>query len=158
MSTLAHKVPIRRPERLRPESFEPDDWRLLPYSVADGRMNMAIDEAIAEAVAAGESGPTLRFYGWTPACLSLGFRQPWDDIDLDQLEEQGWDWVRRPTGGRAILHTDELTYVVVAPDSEPRMAGGVRPSYKRLSLALQVGLKRLGLDAQRTTPYYDDTA
>ncbi len=111
-----------------------------------GPYNMACDEAILEAVAAGYSPPTLRFYGWQPACMSLGFRQSWQVIDVDFCRSVGWDIVRRPTGGRAILHIDELTYSVCAPVGEPRVKGGVLESYHRLSEAILAGLKELGLE------------
>jgi lipoate-protein ligase A len=117
---------------------------------------MAIDEAILEAVAAGDVPPTLRFYGWDPPCLSLGRGQPWDEADLDRCAELGWTVVRRPTGGRAILHTDELTYSVCAPKTEPRVAGKVLESYQRLSYALAHGLKLMGLDPYRARTYYTD--
>ncbi len=106
---------------------------------------MAVDEAILLTVAEGNAPPTLRFFGWTPPCLSLGYAQPVADVDLDRLRARGWDLVRRPTGGRAILHTDELTYSVVAPMTEPRVAGGVVESYRRLSAGLMRGLEILGL-------------
>ena len=106
---------------------------------------MAVDEAILEAVAAGESPPTLRFYGWRPPCVSLGYRQPANVVDDERCAAAGWDVVRRPTGGRAILHVDELTYSVVAPVGEPRVKGGILESYRRLSEALVVGLNLLGL-------------
>ena len=70
---------------------------------------MAVDEAMVEHIGRGESRPTLRLYAWTPPCLSLGHAQPFSDVDLTRLGACGWDMVRRPTGGRAILHTDELT-------------------------------------------------
>jgi lipoate-protein ligase A len=65
-------------------------------------MNMAVDEAILHAVADGDSPPTLRFYGWNPACLSLGRAQPIADVAEERILANGWDLVRRPTGGRAI--------------------------------------------------------
>ncbi len=107
---------------------------------------MASDEAILEAVASGHSPPTLRFYGWRPACMSIGFRQGWQVIDMDYCRSLGWDIVRRPTGGRAILHIDELTYSVCALVSEPRVRGGVLESYQRLSEAILAGLRELGLE------------
>lgn len=106
---------------------------------------MAADEAILEAVAAGEAPPTLRFYAWAPACLSLGYAQRKRDVDFPRLRQLEWDLVRRPTGGRAILHTDELTYSVIAPMDEPRVRGGVIESYRRLSQGLIAGLECLGL-------------
>jgi lipoate-protein ligase A len=117
---------------------------------------MAMDEAILEAVAAGESRPTLRFYGWQPACLSLGYGQSWDVVDMAACAERGWDVVRRPTGGRAILHVDELTYSICAPVDEPRVHGGVLESYQRLSEALLAGLRLIGLEPARAKPYYQD--
>ncbi len=109
---------------------------------------MAVDEAILEGVGAGRSLPCLRLYAWEPACLSIGYAQPAADIDLDRLSGLGWDWVRRPTGGRAILHTDELTYSVIAPQGEPRVLGSVLESYQRLSAALLAALSALNIPAE----------
>lgn len=106
-----------------------------------------MDEAILGAVQTGESLPTLRLYSWMPACLSLGYAQSVSDVDEAALRSRGWDMVRRPTGGRAILHTDELTYSVTAPDDEPRLAGGVLESYRRLSQALLKSLDKLNVPA-----------
>jgi lipoate-protein ligase A len=109
---------------------------------------MAVDEAILESVYNGESPPTLRLYAWEPACLSLGHAQPYGEVNINALAENGWDVVRRPTGGRAILHVDELTYAVIAPEDEPRVKGGVLESYLRLSEALLECLNILGLSPQ----------
>jgi len=109
---------------------------------------MAVDEAILEAASRGEVRPTLRLYAWQPPCLSLGYAQPVADADLDRMNALGWDLVRRPTGGRAILHTDELTYSVTGPQREPRLEGGVLESYQRLSQALLAGLQTLNIPAQ----------
>ena len=123
-------------------------WRLLKTPPAPGSWNMAVDEAILEAAGRGEALPTLRLYAWQPACLSLGFTQPAADADLTALNIHGWDLVRRPTGGRAILHTDELTYSVAGPLDEPRLLGGVLESYRRLSGALLQALHDLGIPAE----------
>lgn len=128
-------------------------WRLINTAPAAGAWNMAVDEAILETVGRGEALPTLRLYAWEPACLSLGFAQPMHDVDLAALGSCGWDLVRRPTGGRAILHTDELTYSVIAPLTEPRVAGSVLESYRRLSAALLDALERLGLPARAEKDY-----
>src|SRR5512140_2642825 len=122
-------------------------WRLLITPPTRGAWNMAADEAILEHIGRGESLPTLRLYAWTPACLSLGHAQPFADVDVARLQRRGWDVVRRPTGGRAILHTDELTYSVMAPTDEPRLAGSVLESYNRLACALLYAIRALGLDA-----------
>lgn len=127
-------------------------WRLLDTGWHDGATNMAIDEALMAGVSAGKSPPTLRFYGWDPPCLSLGYAQKWTVADVDACARNGWDIVRRPTGGRAILHIDELTYSVCVPDTEPRVRGGLLASYRRLSDALAAGLERLGLTLARAQP------
>jgi len=107
---------------------------------------MALDETLMESVLQGTSEPILRLYRWNPACLSLGYAQPIDDIDRAALEEHNWDLVRRPTGGRAILHTDELTYAVILPAGHPLSRGGVLPSYQRISTGLIQALQLLGLE------------
>lgn len=109
---------------------------------------MAVDEAILEAAGSGTVPPTLRLYAWQPACLSLGYAQPSGDADLAALDAFGWQWVRRPTGGRAILHTDELTYSVCGPHQEARLAGSVLESYQVLAGALLQALRLLGIPAQ----------
>ena len=124
-----------------------DDWRLLVDAPLVGAWNMAVDEVLLDGVAAGTTPPTIRFYGWNPPCLSLGYFQPFDVVDVDGCRALGVDVVRRPTGGRAILHDRELTYSVALPASVLGQDGGVLPSYYRLSLALQDGLRRLGVPA-----------
>jgi lipoate-protein ligase A len=114
---------------------------------------MAVDEAILQAIADGLAPPTLRFFAWTPPCLSLGYAQPAADVDDAQLQRLGYGLVRRPTGGRAILHTDELTYSVIAPMAEPRVFGGVVESYQHLSAGLMRGLVHLGLSARADKEY-----
>ncbi len=128
-------------------SSSADTWRLIHTPPLDGARNMAIDEAILNAIADGDAPPTLRFFAWEPATLSLGYGQPFADVDTARLSARGWGLVRRPTGGRAILHTDELTYSVAAPMDEPRVVGSVVESYRRLSDGLLAGLQRLGLQA-----------
>jgi len=122
-------------------------WRLLVDPPTSGAWNMAVDEALLEGVAAGRSPATLRFYTWTPACLSLGYFQSFGIVDLDGCRARGVDVVRRPTGGRAILHDRELTYSVTLPASVLGHDAGIVPSYHRLSLALQAGLQDLGVPA-----------
>lgn len=120
---------------------------------------MAVDEAILEHVQAegGDSLPTLRLYAWDPACLSLGHAQPFSDMDANHLKERGWEVVRRATGGRAILHIDELTYSVIAPNDEPRVAGGVLESYNRLAQALLLAVKNLNLPVEMKEGKTDGT-
>ena len=122
-------------------------YRLIYDQPTNGKLNMAIDEAIMTAVAAGESPPTLRFYAWNPPCLSLGYGQRWkQSVDIERLKEQGWEVVRRATGGRAILHTDELTYSITVPDNHFLAKGQVVESYRRISQAFVTALAQLGLN------------
>lgn len=123
-------------------------WRLIYDPPTAGRYNMAIDEAILLAVGAGRTLPTLRLYAWEPPCLSLGYGQKASDVDFARAAALGWDVVRRPTGGRAILHTDELTYSVSLPAGDSIAAGDVVESYRRLSRALVAGLEKLGVNPQ----------
>ena len=125
-----------------------DTWRLLITRPAHGAWNMALDESILEHIGRGESMPTLRLYAWEPACLSLGHAQPFADVDVKRLNERGWEVVRRLTGGRAILHTDEITYSVIAPMDETRLAGSVLESYNRLAQALLFAVQDLGLSVE----------
>ncbi len=123
-------------------------WRLLLTDAAEGAWNMAVDEAMVEHIGRGDSRPTLRLFAWEPPCLSLGHAQPYGDIDLQRLAQRGWTMVRRPTGGRAILHTDELTYSVTTAPEEPLMAGTVLESYGRVAAALLEAVRQLGIHAE----------
>ncbi len=114
---------------------------------------MAVDEAVLEFSAQKISPPTLRLYAWQPPCLSLGYAQNLSDVLPQALDHLGWQIVRRPTGGRAILHTDELTYAVIAPQDNPLVAGSVLDSYCRLSAALLRALTILGLRASADRSY-----
>lgn len=131
------------------------NWRLILDAPAKGAWNMAVDEAILEHAGRGDSLPTLRLYAWQPACLSLGYAQPYADVDESRLAAHGWDVVRRPTGGRAILHTDELTYSVSTAPDEPVMEGTVLESYNRIASALLAACHSLELPVsmeQHTPP------
>jgi lipoate-protein ligase A len=126
-------------------------WRLILDGPHDGATNMAVDEAIVTSVVRGTSPPMLRFYAWSPPCLSLGRGQPWAEADRAACRAAGVDVVRRPTGGRAILHTDELTYSLALLHDDPRAAGDVLDSYRRLSVGLLDGLQSLGVEAVQVT-------
>ena len=130
------------------KSFERQVWRLLIDQPAGGAWNMAVDEAILESAGSGHSMPTLRLYAWQPPCLSLGYAQSIRDVDLSRLERFAWELVRRPTGGRAILHTDELTYSVIGPQEEVRLSGSILESYQVLAQALLKALHLLSVPAE----------
>jgi lipoate-protein ligase A len=119
-------------------------WRLLRTGVGTGAWNMAVDEAILRHHTEGLVPPTLRFYGWQPATVTLGFFQRADrDLDMEACRRAGIDWVRRLTGGRAVLHDQEVTYSVVI--SQRDLPGSVLETYRVLSQGLLVGLRQLGL-------------
>lgn len=120
---------------------------ILESSFGRGAWNMAVDSAIAEAVAAGHQPPTLRLYGWQPFCLSLGYGQRLREADQGTLMDRGWDLVRRPTGGKAILHGDELTYSLCLPLDHPLASGDIVESYRRISVGFLRALETLGLEA-----------
>lgn len=109
---------------------------------------MAADEAILEHIHRGDSPTTLRLYAWDPACLSLGYAQSFKDADMKRIRSHGWAVVRRATGGRAILHTDELTYSVTGNAEDPALMGGVLESYNRLAQALLYAVHDLGLPVE----------
>src|SRR5690242_13278 len=100
-------------------------WRLIVDSPMVGAYNMAVDEAIMLSVSDGKSLPTLRLYDWSPLCLSLGYGQRLRDADLYRIDTAGWQIVRRPTGGKAILHGNELTYSVAIPKDHELAQGDV---------------------------------
>jgi len=123
------------------------EWRLLDSGYHPGPENMAIDEAIMRAHGRGEVPPTLRFYGWEPAAVSIGYFQSMEkEIDLDAVRAGGWGYVRRPTGGRMIFHHIELTYSVVI--HEELLPGGVVETYRELSQGLLEGFRCLSVPAE----------
>jgi lipoyl(octanoyl) transferase len=123
-------------------------WRLLHTPPSSGAWNMAVDESILEHIHRGEASSTLRLYSWNPPCLSLGHAQSFADVDMERVKVNGWEVVRRMTGGRAILHTDELTYSVTGSANEPVLTGGILESYNRLAQALMFAMRELGLPVE----------
>ncbi|MBI2502216.1 MAG: lipoate--protein ligase family protein [Candidatus Latescibacteria bacterium] len=121
-------------------------WRFLDTGPASGALNMAVDEALLEGAAQGE--PVLRIFGWEPPALSFGYgQQPWREVDLDKCRAAGVEVVRRLTGGRAVLHWEELTYSVVCREDDPQCGGPISHTYRRIGEALVEGLKLFGVEA-----------
>jgi len=116
---------------------------------APGEENMRRDVSLLEACAHGEIPGAIRLYGFRPACLSLGRMQPMTDVDLEACRRDGVDVVRRPSGGRAVLHDEEVTYSVVCRSRDPVFGGRVLESCARIHDAIAVGLGVLGV---QTTP------
>ncbi|MEZ2225526.1 lipoate--protein ligase family protein [Microcoleus sp.] len=119
-------------------------WRLIPLLEASGTVQMAIDQWLLEQHLAGKIPPTLRFYTWAPATISLGYHQRrWPDF-WEQLSWRGMsvDLVRRPSGGRAVLHQGDLTYAVVVSG----LAGSRLQAYQDICQFLIEGWKAMGVD------------
>jgi lipoyl(octanoyl) transferase len=123
-------------------------WRVLSDGPRDGPWNMAVDEAIAHAVGARQVPPTVRFYAWNGPTVSLGrFQDARGVVAPDARERRGIGVVRRPTGGRAVLHDDEITYSVCAPLDGAWGRGSVTESFRLIGAGLVVGLRDLGVAA-----------
>ena len=117
-------------------------WRVLVDPPLPGVVNMARDHALADELKPG--GAVLRLYRWDQPTLSLGRNEPGTSAyDTDVARDSGVPIVRRPTGGRAVLHDDELTYAVVVP---LRGLGGLRQVYERVNEGLVCGLRSMGAD------------
>lgn len=91
------------------------DGRFLDDGSHPGYENMAIDETLVESLSTKLSVPTFRFYTWNPFCLSLGFHQPVSEVNQDSIQKKNYELVRRPTGGRAVFHANEITYSAIIP-------------------------------------------
>lgn len=122
------------------------EFRLIHDRDHDGAANMARDEAISRAVSAGTQAPTLRFYAWTPAAISIGQSQRMSTVDEAKCAADGVGIVRRATGGLAILHTDEFTYSMALPIQHAIAEGDVMTSYRRIAGAIVQSLRLLGVD------------
>src|SRR5215475_3676287 len=133
------KSPASSPER-SPEMSDPPSrtrWRLVLTPAARGAENMALDEALMERARRTREW-VLRVYSWRTPTISLGRNQTARGrYDLERMRECGVDVVRRPTGGRAILHAREITYSVTAPADG---AGSLRESYHRINRLLATAL------------------
>jgi lipoyl(octanoyl) transferase len=122
-------------------------WRILLDGPQTGARNMAVDAAVLRAVEAGEAPPTLRLYGWSPWCVSLGhFQKPERELNAEALRARGWDFVIRPTGGRAVLHAEELTYSILARRDAAPWCATLAASYDRIGAAWAETLEGFGLD------------
>lgn len=121
----------------------------VPYEVKTGAENMQIDSDLLDSAILNQSSDAVfRLYGWSPACVSLGRNQKNDFIDEKFLQENNIDIVRRLTGGRALLHTDEITYSFVCPVSYLENGENVVSSYKEISQILIYAFKKLGIELE----------
>lgn len=130
-----------------------ETWLFLNSGHCSPEFNMACDEALLHWQSEGELPPVIRFYGWNPATLSIGyFQKANEEIDLKAVERYGLGFVRRPTGGRAVLHEDELTYSVIVSEKHPKMPSTVTEAYRVISEGVLQGFRELGLDAYFAIP------
>ncbi|WP_377888538.1 biotin/lipoate A/B protein ligase family protein [Alkalihalobacillus sp. R86527] len=128
-------------------------WAFISSGDRSPAYNMALDEALLKWHSEGEIPPVIRFYGWDPATLSVGYFQQVDrDIDLTSVEKYNLGFVRRPTGGRAVLHDKEVTYSVIVNEDYPNMPKTVTEAYRVISEGLRLGFVELGLDAYFAIP------
>ena len=125
-------------------NLEKEIWWIIDSGESNGTYNMAFDEFLGKNV---KKRPILRFYRWKPYCLSLGYAQKNGIFDYNRLRENNIDIVKRPTGGRAVLHADEVTYSVIISDCHPLFYLSITELYKSISYALQKGLEYLGINS-----------
>ncbi len=124
-------------------------WRIIELSTNNAAMNMAIDEAISESVAAAKSPPTIRFYRWNPSAVSIGYFQSMEEeIDVKKCKALGVDHVRRRTGGGAVYHDfdGEITYSVIIP--EEKFEKDITKSYHVICSWIVDSLKKLGIESE----------
>ena len=128
-------------------------WYFINSGPCSPAFNMALDEALLHWHSKGLIPPVIRFYEWNPATLSIGyFQRAEKDIDFEQLHKLNVGFVRRPTGGRAVLHEHELTYSIIVNEDYPDMPKTVTEAYRVLSEGLLLGFRNLGLDAYFSIP------
>jgi lipoyl(octanoyl) transferase len=128
-------------------------WRFIDTGNRSPSFNMALDEALLDWHSEGKIPPVIRFYGWDPATLSIGYFQNVEkEIDLDAVKAHNLGFVRRPTGGRGVLHEHELTYSVIVSEEHPEMPSTVTEAYRVISEGVLRGFQRLGLDAYFAVP------
>lgn len=121
--------------------------KLIPFEIKTGAENMQIDSDLLDmAIEKQLKEPILRLYGWSPACVSLGRNQKDDFIDYDCLKSKNVDVVRRLTGGRALLHDNEITYSFICPFSYLKNGENVKLSYIEISQILIEKFKQLGIE------------
>lgn len=122
-------------------------WRLLDTGALSPACNMAIDRALLALHANGKSPPTLRLYQWRPPAVSLGYFQNRHNLDLEACRRLGFEVVRRPTGGKAVLHLDDLTYAVIAGTLEG-MPSAVTAAYQLIAQGLLQAFRLLGIETK----------
>ena len=133
--------------------MEKEIWKFVDSGRQTAEFNMAMDEALLKWHSEGKIPPVIRFYGWEPAALSIGyFQKATKEIDLAAVKRHRLGFVRRPTGGRGVLHEHELTYSVIVTEEHPDMPAGVTEAYRVISEGILKGFHHLGLEAYFAVP------
>ena len=123
--------------------------KLIEYMVNNGKINMETDSEILEsAIKNKEREPIIRFYGWSPKCVSLGRNQTFDHININYCSKNKIDIVKRVTGGRGLLHDDEVTYSFICPIDFLRKGESIITSYKEISSAIIEGFKNIDIELE----------
>ncbi|MET0958996.1 MAG: biotin/lipoate A/B protein ligase family protein [Psychrobacillus psychrotolerans] len=137
--------------------MEKTKWYFINSGPCSPSYNMAMDEALLDWHSEGLIPPVIRFYEWNPATLSIGYFQTVEkEIDIEAVKRLGLGFVRRPTGGRGVLHEHELTYSVIVTESYPSMPATVTEAYRVISEGLLLGFQNLGLNAYFSVPNTDE--
>jgi lipoate-protein ligase A len=126
-------------------------WRLIDLREADAYTQMAMDEAVLRARSEGRAPNTIRLYRWRPSAVSIGyFQSPEEEVDLEACQRLGVDVVRRLTGGGAVYHDHEgeITYSLIAPETDPKVPRDIPESYRVICGCLVRALGHLGLKAE----------
>ncbi|MFH0347277.1 octanoyltransferase LipM [Bacillus vallismortis] len=136
--------------------MEKETWRFIDSGNANPAFNMALDEALLYWHSEEKIPPVIRFYGWNPATLSVGyFQNIKKEINFEAVHKYNLGFVRRPTGGRGVLHDQELTYSVIVSEEHPEMPATVTEAYRVISEGILQGFRNLGLDAYFAIPRTD---
>lgn len=128
------------------------NWNFIDTGYQSAAMNMALDECLLNWHSKGKIPPTLRFYGWSKPSLSIGYFQRARTINFDGIKRHHCEFVRRLTGGSAVLHDDELTYSLVISENDPGIPQSVTKAYYILSQGVLEGYKNLGIAAEFAIP------
>jgi lipoate-protein ligase A len=125
-----------------------EEWRLLETGFRTAAENMAIDRAVLVTHSQNKVPPTVRFYGWNPPAISIGYFQSLkDEINLQSCEQYNVDYVRRITGGGAVFHEGEVTYSLVIQEKHPQISKNILESYGHICQAIIQGLSHLDIES-----------
>jgi len=136
-----------------------ENWRFLPFRISNAYENMAVDEALFRVLQERGGPPTLRFYGWERPALSVGYFQNINHgINLQRCMQCGIEIVRRPTGGKAVLHGREMTYAVVSREESPFSPDDLIGNYQTICACLIQGFAELGIAVNMAGTDYNKDA